>query len=92
MFERNNELVVQIVLHKISTVNVPENPLLVVVDINSNYGIVVHFWDNKLIKTIKLRPPNLSNKMLYAKKIMMLRDRLYKWVVQHRDRPTYIQH
>jgi len=77
VFERDGKFLVQIVLHKINTVNIPENPLLVVIDMNSSYGIVVHFWDEKLIKTIKLRPPNLSNKRIYAKKLMMLRDRLY---------------
>jgi len=77
VLERNNELVVQIVLHKKNVVDVPEDPLLVVADINSDYGIVVHFWDGKLIKTIKLRPPNLSNKRVYTKRLMMLRDRLY---------------
>jgi len=77
VFEKDNMLVVQIVLHRINTMNVPENPLLVVVDINSDYGIVIHFWDEKLIKTIKLRPPNLSSKKIYAKKLMMLRDRLH---------------
>jgi len=38
---------------------------------------VVHFWDEKLIKTTKLKPPNLSSEKIYAKKLMVLRDRLY---------------
>jgi len=77
VFERDGMLVVQIVLRKVNTVNAPKDPLLVVVDINSNYGIVVHFWDGGVIKTIKLRPPNLSSKRIYAKKLMELRDRLF---------------
>lgn len=77
VFERDGMLVVQIVLRKVNTVNAPKDPLLVVVDVNSDYGIVVHFWDGRIIKTIKLKPPNLSSKRIYAKKLMALRDRLY---------------
>jgi hypothetical protein len=39
----------------------PEDPLLIVVDVNSSYGMAVHFWDEKSIKTLKLRPPNKGN-------------------------------
>jgi len=77
VFERNGELVVQIVLHKVNRVEKPRNPLLVVVDINSSYGVVVHFWDEKLIKTLKLRPPNRGNKWRHVKELMSLRDNLY---------------
>jgi len=71
---------VQIVLHRRAVVEAPENPLLVVVDINSEYGVVVHFWCagcRKLVKTVKLRPPNLSSKRGYAREVEAVRDRLY---------------
>jgi len=78
VFERDGQLVVQIVLHKLNKkIEKPRDPLLVVVDINSSYGIVVHFWDGKLIKTLKLRPPNRGNKWRHVKKLMSLRDNLY---------------
>jgi len=76
VFERDGMLVVQIVLRKVNVVDAPKDPLLVVVDVNSDYGIVVHFWDGRVIKTMKLRPPNLSGKRVHAKKLMELRDRL----------------
>jgi putative transposase len=77
VFERDNKLVVQVVLHKINRVEMPRDPLLAVADINSSYGIVVHFWDNKLIKTMKFRPPNRGNKWRHVKKLMSHRDLLY---------------
>jgi hypothetical protein len=43
---------------KIGRVEMPRDPLLVVVDINGFYGIVARFWDGRLIKTVKFRPPN----------------------------------
>jgi len=61
VFERDSKLIVQIVLHKINRVEILKDPLLVVVDVNSSYGIVVHSWDKKLIKTMKFRPPNRGN-------------------------------
>lgn len=77
VFERNRKLIAQIVLHKKNEAELPTNPLLVVVDFNSSYGIVVHYWDSKLIKTEKYRPPNRSSKLVYAKKLMKVRDNLY---------------
>ncbi len=43
VFERNGKLVVQIILHRRCIVQSPRNPLLVVVDLNSSHGIVVHY-------------------------------------------------
>lgn len=77
VFERDNKLVVQIVLHKINRVEMPRDPLLVVVDVNSSYGIVVHFWDKKLIKTMKFRPPNRGNRWRHVRELMSHRDLLY---------------
>jgi putative transposase len=77
VFEKDNKLVVQIVLHKINRVKMPRDPLLVVVDINSLYGIVMHFWDKKLIKTMKFRPPNRGNRWSHVRKLMSHRDLLY---------------
>jgi putative transposase len=77
VFERDNKLVVQVVLHKINRVEIPRDPLLAVVDINSSYGIVIHFWDNKLIKTMKFRPPNRGNRWRHARRLMSQRDLLY---------------
>ena len=77
VFERNEYLIVQVVLHKLNRVEKSRNPLLVVVDINSSYGIVVHFWDEKLLKTLKLRPPNRGNKWRQVRRLMSLRDNLY---------------
>jgi hypothetical protein len=77
VFERNGKLVVQIVLHKINEVEVPEDPLLVVVDENSSYGIVVHFWDGKLVKTMKFRPPNRGSRWWHVRELMSHRDLLY---------------
>ena len=77
VFERGGKLVVQIILHRRSIVEMPKDPLLVVVDVNSSHGIVVHYWDGKLIKTEKYRPPNRGGKWLHVRKLMMLRDRLY---------------
>ena len=77
VFERDGKLVVQIVLHKRNVVERPGNPLLVVVDLNSSHGIVVHYWDGKLIKTEKYKPPNRSSKLVYAKRLMKVRDNLY---------------
>ena len=77
VFERDNKLVVQIVLHKINRVEIPKDPLLVVVDVNSSYGIVVHFWDKKLIKTMKFRPPNRGNRWRHVRELMSHRDLLY---------------
>ena len=77
VFERGGKLVAQIVLRKRHVVEAPRDPLLVVVDFNSSYGIVVHYWDGKLIKTEKYRPPNRGRRLLYAKKLMELRDNLY---------------
>jgi DNA-directed RNA polymerase subunit RPC12/RpoP len=77
VFERDNKLVVQIVLHKINRVEIPKDPLLIVVDVNSSYGIVVHFWDKKLIKTMKFRPPNRGNRWKYVRVLMSHRDLLY---------------
>ena len=77
VFEKDNKLVVQIVLHKINRVEIPKDPLLIVVDVNSSYGVVVHFWDKKLIKTMKFRPPNRGNKWRYVRVLMSHRDLLY---------------
>jgi len=78
VFERNGKLVVQIVLHRTCEVEAPEDPLLVVVDVNSNHGIVVHFWcDGKLVKRLKLRPPNQGRRWRHVRRLMSLRDRLY---------------
>ena len=77
VFERDDKLVVQIVLHKLNKVEMPKNPLLVVVDINSSYGVVVHFWDGKLIKTMKFRPPNRGNKWRHVRGLMSHRDLLH---------------
>ena len=77
VFERDGKLIAQIVLHKKNVVELPTNPLLVVVDFNSSYGIVVHYWDSKLIKTEKYRPPNRSSRLVYAKRLMKVRDNLY---------------
>jgi putative transposase len=77
VFERDDELVVQIVLHKVNEVEMPRNSLLVVVDINSSYGVVVHFWNGKLIKTMKFRPPSRGNKWRHARELMSHRDLLH---------------
>jgi hypothetical protein len=77
VFKRDNKLVVQIALHKINRVDVPRDPLLVVVDINSSYGVVVHFWDEKLIKTMKFRPPNRGDRWRRVRELMSHRDLLY---------------
>jgi len=76
VFERNGYLIVQVVLHKLNRVEKPRDPLLVVVDINSSYGVVVHFWDGKLLKTLKLRPPNRGSKCRQVRRLMSLRDNL----------------
>lgn len=76
VFEKYGKLVVQIVLHKVNRVAFPENPLLVVVDVNSSYGMVVHFWDERLVKTLKLRPPNKGRGWRTVRKLMSLRDNL----------------
>jgi len=62
VFERDSKLVVQIVMRKLNRVEKPGDPLLAVVDVNSSYGVVVHFWEGKLLKTLKLRPPNRGSK------------------------------
>jgi len=78
VFERGGKLVVQVVLHRVSEVEAPEDPLLVVVDVNSFHGIVVHFWcDGRLVKRVKLRPPNQGRRWRRARELMSLRDRLY---------------
>jgi hypothetical protein len=77
VFERDSKLIVQIVLHKINRVEMPRDPLLVVVDVNSSYGIVVHLWDEKLIKTMKFRPPNRGNRWRHVRELMHHRDLLY---------------
>ena len=77
VIEKDNRLVVQIVLHKINRVEAPRDPLLVVVDLNSSYGVVVHFWDGKLVKTMKFRPPNRGNRWRHARELMSHRDLLY---------------
>jgi len=77
VFERRGRLVAQIILHKENIVIPPSNPLLVVVDINSSYGVVVHYWDGKLIKTEKYKPPNRGMKWHSARELMKLRDNLY---------------
>ncbi len=77
VFERGGKLVVQIVLHKINRVEAPRDPLLVVVDVNSSYGVVVHFWDKKLIKTMKFRPPNRGGRWSHVRRLMSRRDLLY---------------
>jgi len=77
VLERGDRLVVQVVLHKANRVEMPRDPLLVVVDVNSSYGVVVHFWDGKLIKTVKLRPPNRGNGWGHVRELMSHRDLLY---------------
>jgi putative transposase len=77
VFERDNKMVAQIVLSKKNVVKLPENPLLLVVDFNSSYGIVVHYWDNRLIRTEKYRPPNRNVKWKSVKRLMKVRDDLY---------------
>jgi len=77
VFERDGKLVVQIVLHKINRVEMPRDPLLVVVDVNSSYGVVVHFWDRKLIKTMKFRPPNRGDRWSHVRGWMSHRDLLF---------------
>jgi transposase len=77
VFERDGKLAVQIVLHKVNVVEMPEDPLLIVVDVNSSYGMVVHFWDEKLIKTLKLRPPNKGNRWRNVRGLMSHRDLLH---------------
>ncbi|WP_054844600.1 hypothetical protein [Vulcanisaeta souniana] len=77
VFERGGKLVAQIVLHKKNEVVPPKNPLLVVVDLNSSHGIVVHYWDGKLIKTEKYRPPNRAGGWITVKRLMEIRDNLY---------------
>ena len=77
VFERDNKLVAQIVLSKKNVVKLPENPLLLVVDFNSSYGIVVHYWDNRLIRTEKHRPSNRNVKWKNVKRLMVVRDNLY---------------
>jgi len=77
VFERDNKLVAQIVLSKKNVVKLPENPLLVIVDFNSSYSIVVHYWDNRLIRTEKYRPPNRNIKWKSVKRLMKVRDNLY---------------
>jgi putative transposase len=77
VFEKNNRLVVQIVLHKINRVEMPRDPLLVVVDANSSYGVVAHFWDKKLVKTIKFRPPNRGDRWSCVRELMSHRDLLH---------------
>jgi len=67
----------QVVLHKINKVEVPRDPLLVVVDVNSSYGVVVHFWDGELIKTMKFRPPNRGSMWSHVREWMSHRDLLY---------------
>jgi ribosomal protein S27AE len=75
--ERDNKLIVQIVFHKINKIEMPRDPLLVVVDINSSYGMVVHFWDKKLVKTIKFKPPNRGNRWKHVRELMHHRDLLF---------------
>jgi len=77
VFEGDNKLVVQIVLHKINRVEISKDSLLVVVDVNSSYGIVVHLWNEKLIKTMKFRPPNRGNRWRHVRELMHHRDLLY---------------
>jgi putative transposase len=77
VFEKDGKLFVQIVLHKIAKVEAPRKPLLVVVDVNSSYGIVVHFWDGKLIKTMKFKPPNRGNRWRHVRELSSQRDLLY---------------
>jgi len=77
VFERDDKLTMQVVLHKINKVEVPRDPLLVVVDVNSSYGVVVHFWDGELIKTMKFRPPNRGNMWSHIREWMSHRDLLY---------------
>ncbi|GAB6946059.1 hypothetical protein JCM16161A_01890 [Vulcanisaeta sp. JCM 16161] len=77
VFERGGKLVAQIILHKKNVVALPNNPLLVVVDLNSSHGIVVHYWDGGLIKTEKYKPPNRSAAWHNVKHLMKLRDVLY---------------
>lgn len=77
VFERSGKLAVQIVLHKVNVVEMPEDPLLIVVDVSSSYGIAVHFWNEKLIKTLKLRPPNKGNGWRNVRGLMSHRDLLH---------------
>jgi len=77
VFERDGKLIVQIVLYKINRVEIPRDPLLIVVDVNSSHGMVVHFWDKKLIKTIKFRPPNRGDRWSHVRELMSHRDLLY---------------
>jgi len=77
VFERRGRLIAQIVLHRKNIVPLPDNPLLVVVDLNSSYGVVVHYWGGKLIKTEKYKPPNRNMKWHSVKRLMKLRDNLY---------------
>jgi hypothetical protein len=67
VFEKDNKLVVQIILYKIYKIKISKDPLLVVIDVNSSYGMVVHFWDKKLIKTMKFRPSNRGNRWRHIK-------------------------
>ena len=85
VFERDNKLVAQIVLSKKNVVKLPENPLLVIVDFNSSYSMVVHYWDNRLIRTEKYRPPNRNIKWKSVKRLMKVRDNLYNQgtITQH---------
>ncbi|WP_291998768.1 zinc ribbon domain-containing protein [Caldivirga sp.] len=48
-----------------------------VIDLNSSYGIVVHYWDGKLIRTEKYKPPNKGAMWREVKWLMKLRDTLY---------------
>ena len=73
----SDKLVVQVVLHKVNRVGMPRDPLLVVVDVNSSYGVVVHFWDGRLIKTVKLRPPNRGNRWGHVRELTSHRDLLH---------------
>lgn len=77
VFERGGKLVAQVVLHKRAEVQAPRDPLLVVIDINSSHGVVVHYWDGKLIKTEKYRPPNRGARWVSARRLMEVRDNLY---------------
>ncbi len=77
VLERDGQLVIQVVLHKRNVAKLPEDPLLVVVDLNSSYGVVVHYWDGKLIKTEKYKPPNRGAKWHEVRWLMKLKDTLY---------------
>lgn len=78
VFKRDGKLIVQIVLRRSIEVEAPEDPLLVVVDVNSGYGIVVHFYcDGRLVKRVKLRPPNRGHKWKHVRELMSHRDQLY---------------